>query len=239
MQPTSPGQVEPVENDAWNRVPSPRHGSDPAGAQPGGSEPAADGGGWVRRLHVEESAARNDEAAALFAAGRYREAIPQFEQALAGCRSVLGPDHSATLTVAGNLGVAQVAAGQRRRGLKQVADNLADRVRVLGDDHPDTMTARDALAAVHRTQGNVDDAVAMSGKVALQRARRLGPTHPDTLTSRMGLALAHAAAGDVSSAHRLLAAALSDAEEAYGARHSYTAMLLECGHAWGLLGTGA
>jgi hypothetical protein len=79
----------------------------------------------------------------------------------------------------------------------------------------------------------------MSGKVALQRARRLGPTHPDTLTSRMGLALAHAAAGDVSSAHRLLAAALSDAEEAYGRRHANTLLLLECGHSWGLIGTDA
>jgi Tfp pilus assembly protein PilF len=239
MQPPSPGQLEPVEDDTWTTVPPPRPGSDPAGDLPRGTEQATDGGGWVLRLHVEESAARNDHAAALFAAGRFREAVPQFEQALAGCRAVLGPDHAATLTVAGNLGVAQVAAGQRRRGIKQVVDNLADRVRVLGDDHPDTLTARDALAAVHRTTGNADDAVAMSGKVALQRARKLGPVHPDTLTSRMGLALAHAAAGDVSSAHRLLAAALSDAEEAYGARHEHTTMLLDCGHAWGLMGTGA
>src|SRR5262245_1787220 len=149
MQPPSPGQLEPVENDTWNRVPPPRRGPEPVAVGVRGSEPATDGGGWVRSLHVEESAARDDQGAARFAAGRFRESVPQFEQALAGCRAVLGPDHLATLTVAGNLGVAQVAAGQRRRGLKQVSDNLADRVRVLGDDHPDTMTARDALAAVH------------------------------------------------------------------------------------------
>jgi Tfp pilus assembly protein PilF len=242
MQPASPGHAEPVDGGAWNTVPpSVEEPFDPGWTEAAGVEPAPapDGGGWVRRLHVEEAAARNDHGAALFAEGRYREAAQMFEDALAGCRALLGPEHPATLTVAGNLGVAQVAAGQRRRGLKLVSDNLADRVRVLGDDHPDTLTARDALAAVHRAAGNVDDAIAMSGKVALQRARHLGPTHPDTLTSRMGLALAHMAAGDVSSAHRLLAAALADAEEAYGARHHITQTLLECGQAFGLIGTEA
>lgn len=246
MQYASPGHAEPVDSGAWNSVPPHRSAAeepfDPgwAEAAPGVEpSPAPDGGGWVRRLHIEEAAARNDRGAALFAEGRYREAVPQFEEALAGCRALLGPDHPATLIVAGNLGVAQVAAGQRRKGLKLVADNLADRVRVLGDDHPDTLTARDALAAVHRTAGNVDDAIALSGQVALQRARNLGPAHPDTLTSRMGLSLAHLAAGDVSSAHRLLAAALADAEEAYGARHHLTLTLLECGQAFGLIGTDA
>jgi tetratricopeptide (TPR) repeat protein len=239
MHPSSPGHIDPVEQDAWGRLPSPRPTPEEQLDAGRVNDAPVDSGGWARRTPVDDSVAHNDEGAALFAAGRFREAVPEFEQALAGCRSLLGPEHPGTLTVAGNLGVAQVAAGQRRKGLKIVVDNLADRVRVLGDDHPDTLTARDALAAVHRTSGNVDDAVAMSGKVALQRARRLGPTHPDTLTSRMGLALAHAAAGDVSSAHRLLAAALSDAQEAYGARHSYTLLLLECGHSWGLIGTDA
>jgi tetratricopeptide (TPR) repeat protein len=236
MQLPSTGEVEPVENGTTGAVPPPRPASDPTGAADGGPGPDAGGEGWVRRMRVEESAERNDRGAALFAAGRHREAAALFERALDGCRAALGPDHAATLTVAGNLAVAQVAAGQRRRGLKRVADNLADRVRVLGDEHPDTLTARDALAAAHRTQGNVDDAVAVSDRVALQRARTLGPAHPDTLTSRMGLALAHAAAGDVSAAHRLLIAALSDSQETHGPRHPCTALLVECGHAWGLIG---
>jgi hypothetical protein len=239
MHPSSPGHIDPAEQDAWGRLPSPRVTPDEPVDAGRVNDPAVDSGGWPRRSAVDDSVAHNDEGAALFAAGKYREAVPQFEYALTACRTVLGPEHPGTLVVAGNLGVAQVAAGQRRKGIKMVSDNLADRVRVLGDDHPDTLTARDALAAVHRTSGNVDDAVAMSGKVALQRARRLGPPHPPTHTSPLGRALAHAAAGDVSSAHRLLAAALSDAEEAYGSRHSYTLLLLECGHSWGLIGTDA
>src|SRR3954449_7183944 len=207
MHPSSPGHLDPVEQDAWGRLPSPRITPDESIDAVRVNDQAVDSGGWVRRMPVDDTVAQNDEGAALFAAGRYRDAVPLFEQALAGCQAVLGPEHPGTLVVAGNLGVAQVAAGQRRKGLKIVSDNLADRVRVLGDDHPDTLTARDALAAVHRTSGHVDDAGARAPAPwrtrgaggggrrppAPPRPRRLGPTHPDTLTSRMGLALAHAA----------------------------------------------
>jgi Flp pilus assembly protein TadD len=184
---------------------------------------------------LPQLATGNSTAAELFAAGRYKQAVPIFEQVLAGCRTELGPTHQLTLTVAGNLGVAQVAAGQRRPGIATIAANLADRVRVLGDDDPATLTARDALATAYRVVGDVDDAVELSRQVTAQRAHRLGPTDPETLTSRMGLIRAVAAAGDLSSAVALFTSALQDTEQAYGPHHGRTRALLECGRSSGVI----
>jgi hypothetical protein len=185
---------------------------------------------------VWEAAAINMTAAEMFEAGRYDESVPLLEQALGVCRSALGPDHPATMTVAGNLAVACFAAGHRRKGLKLIVNNVSDRVRVLGDDHPDTLVARSALAAAHRLTGDADTAIALAKQVVVQRrCRTLGSTHRDTLSARMNLALALAAAGDVASAHRMFASTIDDAEATLGAKHSHTLALLDAGVSHGLL----
>jgi hypothetical protein len=184
---------------------------------------------------MDKLAALNGEAAGLCAARRYAEAIPLFERALEGCEATLGDRHVATLTVAGNLAVAQVAGGQRRAGMKRLAANLADRVRLLGDEDARTLSARDALAVALRLAGDADQAVAVSTRVAEQRRRVLGATHPDTLTSRMGLALALLAAADTERAMSVLTVAMNDAEQALGPQHPHTLGLLECASNIGLV----
>jgi hypothetical protein len=179
-------------------------------------------------MRIDELAARTAEAASLCSVGRYQDAIVPYEEALAACEATFGTDHLATLTVAGNLGVAYVAGGRQRQGIRLLAFNLADRERILGYEDLRTLTARDALAVAHRLAGNVDDALALSTQVTAQRRRRLGPTHPATLTSRMGLALAMEAAADVERAVTLLTAAINDARQAYGPKHLHTTALLEC-----------
>lgn len=178
---------------------------------------------------------RHGRAVTAYQSGDLKGAVAVFEEVLAGCRSHLGAEHVATLTVAGNLGVALVAAGRRREGITVLATNVADRARVCGEDDPRTLVARDALAVGRRLAGQVDEAVALSGQVTEQRRRILGPTHLDTLTSRMGLALAQAAAGDVGAAVTVLTAAISESEQAHGSRHPHTTALIESGRRIGLL----
>ena len=189
----------------------------------------------VTQARIRESAMRNASAARMFEEGRYDEALPLFEQALASCRSTLGNDHPDTMTVAGNLAVAYLAAGQRRKGIKYIGNNVSARARVLGDEHPMTLTARNALAAAHRLAGDADDAVALAKRVVMQRTRTLGSAHADTLSSRMELSLSLAAAGDLSSAYRILASTMNDAEENLGAQHAHTETLLRCGLSHGLI----
>lgn len=190
-------------------------------------------------LDIEDLAAVHADAVALYSTGRHKDAAAVFSHTLDGCRELLGDQHDATLTVAGNLAVTHLLAGRRREGLPELEANLAERVRCWGDEDPRTLTARDAYAVALRLAGKVDDALSVSALVTSQRMRLLGAAHPDTLTSRMGLVQARAAAGDVGSASALLTAALSDAEAELGIRHRSTRALLECGHHLGLIRTDA
>src|SRR5690349_18123990 len=105
MPPATPGQPESaVEVDGGPQIPAPRTPPAPCRPRDGGSEGVELGG--IAQARVRESAARNATAAELFETGRYDEAVPLFEQALASCRSTLGGEHTDTLRVAGNLGVA-------------------------------------------------------------------------------------------------------------------------------------
>jgi len=59
---------------------------------------------------------------------------------------------------------------------------------------------------------------------------------PASITERL---VAFSLIGRKTISSRYGVAALTDAEEAYGGRHAYTLLLLECGHNWGLIGTDA
>ncbi len=122
------------------------------------SQSAVDGSRPSVRGGIHDLAARNARAAALFASGNAKEAADLFEDTLRGCRALLGRDHHATLTVAGNLGVARVSAGRRREGIQLIADNVADRARVFGEEDPRTLTALDALAATALLSAAMQDA---------------------------------------------------------------------------------
>lgn len=215
---------------------SPPHAGPPVATT---SAPARGAAEDDRQLRVRQAHAGNAAAALLFEEQRYDEAIPAFEQALSACRAALGPQHPATLIVAGNLAVARFSAGQHDEGLSFVEANLAARVHILGNEHPDTLTARAALATACRTAGDVTRAVKVAEEVALQRSRQLGGTHPDTLTSRVGLALALAAAGNAGRAKDVLTAALADAELVHGPDHHHTRALGACVRASGLINKSA
>jgi tetratricopeptide (TPR) repeat protein len=93
---------------------------------------------------------RSNLAAAYQAAGRLAEAIPLFEQVLAGRERVLGPDDPDTLTSRSNLAVAYADAGRVAEAIRLHDQALADRERVLGRDHPDTLASRNNLAVAYR-----------------------------------------------------------------------------------------
>jgi Tetratricopeptide repeat len=184
---------------------------------------------------VVDLAEAADAAVRLFQQEKFKRAAAMFEQVLGGCENVVGPEHPATLTVSGNLGVALVSAGRRRDGIARIEANVQDRARVLGREHPDTLTARDALATAYRLNGDVDLALELAKRVTAQRTRLLGATHPDTLTSRMGQICAITAAGDMSAGLELLRDAMQDAEDAHGLDHRLTRAVLECGQHAGLI----
>jgi tetratricopeptide repeat protein len=173
-------------------------------------------------------AACNNEAAECLANGENQAAAQLLWRALTGCQSLLAPDDPATLTVAGNLGVAWVKCRRYPEGLALLEANLANRARIFGEVEPRTLAARDALGVAYRLAGQLHNALAMAQEVTSQRIDILGPAHRDTLTSRMNLSLAMAASGDIESAAAEITAAISDSEESLGPTHPHTAALLDC-----------
>jgi len=74
---------------------------------------------------------------------------------LAGCRRVLGEDHSLTLHSMNNLAETRRNQGDLDGAHQLHEQTLAARRRVLGDDHPDTLTSTNNLAAVRRELGEL------------------------------------------------------------------------------------
>lgn len=147
-------------------------------------------------------------------AGRYDDALAQFEIAAEGYRMLIGPEHPNTLIAAGNLAVTYSRLERWDDAIPLIEEAVAVRERVLGELHLLTMTAYDALAVTFRLAGRLSEALPIHQRVVVQRTATLGPDHPDTLVSILGLAVAIAEAGDPQHAVSQLSAALQESEQA-------------------------
>ena len=175
---------------------------------------------------VDNLAAANERAVNYLHSGDYRRASVLFEKTLHGCREQLGAEHLATLTVAGNWGIALVEAEHFDEGIDVLERNLADRTRVLGENDRKTLNALDALAVSYRRARRLAKAIELAQTAAVRRAEQFGQADPDTLTSRLGLALSLAEADDGARAAAEITAALEDAHDTLGPEHPHTVALL-------------
>ena len=144
--------------------------------------------------HPDTLRARNNLAAAYYAARRVNEAIPLFEETLTTQERVLGPNHSHTLRSRNNLANAYQEAGRLNDATPLLEETLTTQERVLGPNHPDTLASRNNLALAYHAAGRLNDATPLLEETLEARTRILGPNHPHTLTSRNNLAVACAAA---------------------------------------------
>jgi tetratricopeptide (TPR) repeat protein len=176
--------------------------------------------------NADNLAAANERAVDYYHSGDYRRATVLFEKTLRGCREELGDEHPATLTVAGNLGVALVQAEHFDEGIDIIQRNLADRTRVLGENDRQTLSALDALAVSYRRAGRLPEAIQLAQSAAVRRSEQFGQADPDSLTSRLGLALSLAEADDGARAAAEITAAVEDAQDVLGPEHPHTVALL-------------
>jgi tetratricopeptide (TPR) repeat protein len=155
----------------------------------------------------------NELGVAYTIAGRYEDALAQFELAAQGYRMLSGPEHPNTLIAAGNLAVTYSRLERWDDAIPLIEETAAVRERVLGEEHRLTMTAYDALAVTFRQAGRLSEALPIHQRVVVQRTAMLGPAHPDTLVSILGLAVAIAEAGDPQHAVARLSSALQESEQ--------------------------
>jgi tetratricopeptide (TPR) repeat protein len=155
--------------------------------------------------------------------GRYAEAQPLFERALAISKASLAPDDPTTAVCLSDLATIEADLGRLKRARELYEQALAARRRVFGvdqldhPDHPDhpehlaTLQLMNSLAEAHRDLGELQDARDRHEEslAAHRRVLRDHPAtlqsidHPATLQSMNNLAATRAALGDLQGAREL------------------------------------
>jgi hypothetical protein len=161
-------------------------------------------------------AARAGSGAADAASRQHKDAIEQYERALADQERMHGCDHPDTIAARAALAAALRAAGKLKEAIGQYERVLADRERTGGPDHPDTITARANLAFAYRTAGRLRAAVPAYERTLADRERVLGRDHRDTLTARANLAACYQLARRLTEAIPAYKRALADSERMLG-----------------------
>ncbi|KAK5683768.1 hypothetical protein LTR17_027225 [Elasticomyces elasticus] len=123
-------------------------------------------------------------ASTLRGLGRWQEAEELEVKVMETSRSVLGGEHTDTLT--------NLAATYRNQGRWKEAEGLQvkvieTRVRVQGGEHPDTLSSIGNLASTYHNQGRWEEAERLISKAADASRKVLGKIHPDTLARRSAL----------------------------------------------------
>jgi len=104
-------------------------------------------------------------------------------------RRVLGPEHTTTLTVMGNLALSLRRQGKHAEAEQMGRELLDVERRVLGPEHPTTLTAMGNLATVLSGQGKHAEAEQMLAKLLDVYRRMLGPEHPRTRATAHNLSI--------------------------------------------------
>jgi tetratricopeptide (TPR) repeat protein len=145
----------------------------------------------------------------LFEQGRYSEAIPLVQRALAIQEKIRGPNHPAVATQLNNLAALYDYQGRHANAKPLLKRSLAMREKTLGPNHPDVANSLNNLAEAYRKQGRFTDAEPLYRRSLAIHEKALGPNHPDVASSLSNLALligkvvsptpnrSHAIAGDL------------------------------------------
>ena len=168
----------------------------------------------------------NEEALALYEAGKFSQAEPLFRRSLAIREKVLGPEHQNVATSLNNL-----AELYRDQGKYVEAEPLYRRSRaiwekVLGPEHPNVAQSLNNLAALYRDQGKYAEAEPLYRRSLAIREKVLGPEHPDVAQSLNNLAELYRAQGKYAEAEPLHRRSLAIWEKVLGPEHPNVATSL-------------
>jgi tetratricopeptide (TPR) repeat protein len=182
-------------------------------------------------LWIEQAQISSPEAAYLLNAagyylherGRYREAEPLHQRALAIYERQLGPEHPLTAQSLNNLALLYRLQGKYEQAEPLFQRALAIREQQSGPEHPDTAHSLNNLAALYRAQGKYEQAEPLHQRALSIRERQLGPDHPDTAQSLNSLAMLYDNQGKYEQAEPLYQRALAIREQQLGPEHPDTA----------------
>jgi tetratricopeptide (TPR) repeat protein len=164
----------------------------------------------------------------------YSGALPLFEDALAICETVLGPEHLQTAFSLNNLSLVCRSRGDLR-GARPLAERaLAIQEKVHGPEHPDTAWSLSNLARLLHGEGDLAGAKRLAERALAIREKIPGPEHPDTAWILTIDARVAQDQGDLARARSIFERALAIREKTLGPEHPYTGYSL--GHLASVLG---
>ncbi|MBM4283712.1 MAG: CHAT domain-containing protein [Deltaproteobacteria bacterium] len=175
---------------------------------------------------LEEALSLNRQAMQLYQAGRYQEALPLAQRALAIREKAFGPEHPHTAVVVNTLGLLYEGLGKYDQALPLLQRALKIREQVLGPEHLDTASSLNNLAGLYRVMGAYEQALPLYRRSLAIYEKALGPEHPLTATSLNNLALLYKAMGAYQEALPLYRRALKIREQVLGPEHLDTASSL-------------
>jgi CHAT domain-containing protein/tetratricopeptide (TPR) repeat protein len=162
----------------------------------------------------------------LYRAGRYAEAVPLAQEALAIREKALGPDHLDVALSLNNLAGLYDNQGRYAEAEPLYKRSLAIREKALGPDHLDVATALGGLAELYRNQGRYDEAEPLYKRALAIREKALGPDHPSVAAALGGLAEFYRNQGRYAEAEPLYKRSLAIREKALGPDHPSVATAL-------------
>lgn len=161
----------------------------------------------------------NNQAVLLYAQGKYAEAEPLYQRALAIRERQLGPTHPDTAQTLNNLAELYERLGKYRKAKKLHQRALAILQQQLGADHLDTANSLNNLAGLYHAQKRYKEAEPLLQQALAIRQSQLGTDHPDTAQTLNNLAALYDSQGKYEEAEVLYQQVLAICEKTLGPTH--------------------
>jgi CHAT domain-containing protein/Tfp pilus assembly protein PilF len=175
---------------------------------------------------MEEAKRLTADAERLYAQGKYDQALPLAQRALAVREKALGPDHPDVATSLNDLAELYEAKGDYARAEPLHLRALAIREKALGPFHPQVAATVNNLAELYRAKGDYARTEAFHLRALAILEKAFGPSHPNVARSLNNLALLYKTKGDSARAEPLYLRALAIREKALGPDHTDVAQTL-------------
>jgi CHAT domain-containing protein len=174
---------------------------------------------------LQEATTLNQQVDRLIDEGKYDDALPLADRALAIHEKALGAEHPDTADSLNNLAGLYEAKGDYARAEPLYMRALAVREKALGAEHPNTAQSLNNLAGLYEAKGDYAKAESLHIRALAIYEKVLGTEHPLTGYSLNNLAQLYYSKGDYAKADPLYIRALAITEK-LGAEHRNTAKSL-------------
>jgi CHAT domain-containing protein/Tfp pilus assembly protein PilF len=194
------------------------------GVQPGHAQPGS--AASTSQAVLDEANEFNKRIEKLYSEGKFGEAVPVAERALALREKALGSMHPDVAESLNNLAMLYKAQGAYPKSEPLYVRALGITEKVLGPMHPNVATGLNNLAELYRAQRAYNKAEPLYARALNIREKALGPMHPEVAQSLNSLAEHYRAQGAYAKAEPCYVRALDIREKALGPMHPDVAQSL-------------